>query len=123
MKFKKITWFLLVAFSITATISKAQLTVQGGFTPQQLVNYFVLGSGIQITNITYTGAPNAIGIFNGVNSNIGIDSGIIITSGDIINAPGPNTNGGQTTNNLTPGDNDLNNLIGGTGFDAAVFRI
>ena len=86
---KTYTYFLLISVLLSlSTMSKAQLTVQSGFTAQQLVNYFVTGSGIQITNATYTGAPNAAGIFNGVNSNIGIDSGIIITTGDVINAPG-----------------------------------
>jgi len=122
MNLKKIYLVVLAALCLIPNLIWGQLTVNTNLTPQQLVQNVLLGSGITAFNITYTGAPNAIGSFNGANSNIGIGSGVIMTSGDIANAPGPNNLGGAGTPNQTPGDNDLNNLGGGNTFDGCILE-
>ncbi len=79
----------------------------------------ILGSGITTSNIDYTGAANASGIFTGgAASGIGIDTGIIMTSGNANLAPGPNIADDDITVNGLPGDADLNGLTTGTTFDA-----
>ncbi|MBL0050718.1 MAG: choice-of-anchor L domain-containing protein [Bacteroidetes bacterium] len=122
MNLKKIYLVVLAALCLIPNLIWGQLTVNTNLTPQQLVQNVLLGSGITAFNITYTGAPNAIGSFNGANSNIGIGSGVIMTSGDIANAPGPNNLGGAGTPNQTAGDNDLNNLGGGNTFDGCILE-
>jgi gliding motility-associated-like protein len=83
----------------------------------------LLGPGVTATNITYVGAPAAIGFFNGVSSNIGLDSGIVMTSGSIQNAPGPNLQSGITTDNQLNGDPDLDNIMSPTSsWDASVLQ-
>src|ERR1041385_290551 len=118
-------FFCAVFTILVVSKANAQLVVSNA-APYNTANYLVqnvlLGQGVLVSNVTYTGSPNAIGYFNGINSNINLDSGIIITSGDIINAVGPNTNGAQTTANGTPGDAQLEQLTGnlpGNSFDAA----
>ncbi len=91
-------------------------------TAQYLVEDVLVGAGVQTSNWSYTGAPIAIGYFNGVNSNIGIDSGIVITSGSIMNAVGPNFTGSQSMGNGTPGDADLTSYSGNPTFDAAILE-
>lgn len=85
----------------------------------------ILGEGIIIdpTSISYTGAANQAGVFtNGLTSGIGIDSGIIMTTGSVFNAPGPNTAENVGTTTGTGGDAQLQNLVGGTLFDANVLE-
>lgn len=113
---------LSIVFLLSLTSGFAQLTVNGSLTPQQLVQTILLGNGVSASNITYTGAPAAIGSFNGTASNIGIASGILLTTGNLTNAIGPNNLGGQGLDNNRSGDADLNIISGVTTFDAAVLE-
>jgi hypothetical protein len=80
----------------------------------------ILGSGITISNITYTGAAAAAGTFTGgLSSGFGIDTGIILTSGSAASAAGPNNSDGATTNWGLPGNAQLN-ALGFSTLDATV---
>ena len=114
--------FIVSFFAFTGK-TKAQLSVSGAMTPTQLVQNVLLGPGVIATNITYNGAPAAIGYFNGVASNIGLDSGLVLTCGDIVNAPGPNNLTGSSTSNNLPGDPDLDNIMSPTlSYDATILE-
>lgn len=110
------------AFLFCVTSGFAQLTVNGSLTPQQLVQTILIGNGVSASNVTYNGAPVAIGSFNGTASNIGISNGILLTTGNLTNAVGPNNLGGQGLNNNRPGDADLNTISGVTTFDASILE-
>ncbi|MCC6700541.1 MAG: choice-of-anchor L domain-containing protein [Fluviicola sp.] len=61
-----------------------QLTVSvGTLTPQQMVQNVLVGNGVQVFNITFSGDPNQIGTFNSNGSNIALPSGIVMSSGDV----------------------------------------
>ncbi len=112
----------LVLISITP-IAKAQLIVNNTLTPAQLVQTVLLGSGVTASNITYNGAPVAIGSFNGVPSNIGLAAGVIMSSGDIANAVGPNNQSGASAGNGLPGDPDLDQIMSPSlSYDASVLE-
>lgn len=84
----------------------------------------ILGSGITINSVTYTGAADASGTFiDGLSSGIGIDEGIILTTGDAASAEGPNSADDTTTIHDTAGDADLDALIPQSTNDAAVLEI
>ena len=119
-RMKKIV--LSITFLLSITSGFAQLTVNGSLTPQQLVQTILIGNGVSANNVTYTGAPAALGSFNGTASNIGIASGILLTTGNLINAVGPNNLGGQGLDNNRSGDVDLNIISGVTTYDAAVLE-
>jgi len=134
MKDKKLNVVLLVVTmiaSVLAAMPAAQANSDGlvttdlddpSVTPESLVNT-LMGGGITVSNVTYTGANRAAGVFSGGTGIIGFESGIILSSGDIANVSGPNTNTATTTDNGMPGDEDLNSLIPGyTTFDAAVLE-
>jgi len=73
----------------------------------------LLGPGIEVQNITYTGATVASGYFTGgAAAGIGINSGISLTSGYLTNVNGTvNNNDGITGNNGTPGSTQLNTIV------------
>ncbi|MES2591172.1 MAG: choice-of-anchor L domain-containing protein [Bacteroidota bacterium] len=120
------TYFLLRAIALSIFISfsaKAQLTVSNSLTPAQLVQTVLLGSGVTASNITYNGAPLAIGKFTGSASNLGLASGVIMSSGKIANAVGPNNTSGKSTSNNRPGDPDLDQIFAYTySYDAAILE-
>jgi hypothetical protein len=105
-------------------------------TTAQAMAQSLLGGGVAISNVVYTGAPNAAGLFSGGAGSeniIGFDSGIVMGSGSVQTvAPhntacnkgveGPNQCPGNTTVNGTPGDADLTALSGKPTFDAAILQ-
>lgn len=96
----------------------------GGPTPENMVSSLLSAdAGITIVpgSVQYTGATNASGTFTGGGTNqsntIGIQTGIILSSGDAaFVSQVPNTNGGLTSDNNSPGNPLLEGLIteGGT---------
>jgi hypothetical protein len=93
----------------------------GALTPDDLANTLV-GTGVSISNVTYTGADVAAGRFVGGTGIIDFEDGVILSSGSVANVVGPNVEDGKTTVNSTPGDADLDVLSGFTTYDAAVLE-
>lgn len=93
--------------------SKNSLSVtsmSSGITAKQMVNN-ILGAGVVSSNVEYTGAAIASGIFtDGGAAGIGIESGIILSCGAAEYAIGPNNSDGASKDNNMPGDADLNAL-------------
>ncbi|MBN1948643.1 MAG: choice-of-anchor L domain-containing protein, partial [Candidatus Cloacimonetes bacterium] len=74
----------------------------------------LLGDNVTVSNVVYTGANIASGLFSGgLSAGISIDEGVILSSGYAANAIGPNISDGISGNNGLPGDSDLNTLIPG----------
>ncbi|MCJ7604124.1 MAG: PEP-CTERM sorting domain-containing protein [Desulfobulbaceae bacterium] len=83
----------------------------------------LVGSGVTISNVSYTGVNVASGYFSGgTAAGLGFDKGIVLTSGYASNLNGTsNTSDGITGINSQPGDAQLNSLIPGyTTHDATV---
>lgn len=96
--------------------------LNSGLTPADLVTA-LLGNGVTVTNVTFTGANNAAGTFTGGTGIVDFAGGIILSSGDISYVPGPNTQDDVTADNMHAGDADLDGLIPGyTTFDACVLE-
>jgi hypothetical protein len=105
-----------------ASAGQVVQNLDSGVTPQDLAGALV-GSGVTITNVTYTGANAATGRFSGLGV-VGFDSGIVLSSGNASAVVGPNTADNTTTNFGGPGDSDLNALVApNTTQDAAVLTI
>jgi hypothetical protein len=114
--------------------ARAQLTVVQGsamnMTPLQLVQNYLVGSGVTVSNATFNGSPtlissNLIGTFataGGATTQLGLLGGILMTSGKASLAIGPNSNTGAGFNANGTGDPDLNILSGSTTFDKAVLE-
>jgi hypothetical protein len=82
----------------------------------------LVGSGVTISNVVYTGGTNASGLFAGGATTVGFDSGVILTSGAAANALGPNDSSATTANNDLGGDTDLTTLSGVSTLDASVLE-
>jgi len=139
--------FLLIPF-LFSTHLHAQLQVQSnGYTPNQLVRDVLMGTGVEASNVSFTGTDVQRGYFDGSNSNIGIGSGVVLSTGNIAVGIGPNDTGdasfpydsgcGVPESNIPaseqgpgglcrPGDDDLNALLPPNAntqtFDAAVLE-
>jgi gliding motility-associated-like protein len=104
---------IIFLFSLSVSLSAvAQMTISSGvLTPAQYVNNLV-GPGITISNVTYTGTPQQIGVFGGT-SNIGFPAGgVVLSSGATTElvGPGANVTAGQT--NVSGITNTMNSTIG-----------
>ncbi|NLK52200.1 MAG: hypothetical protein GX295_07115 [Syntrophomonadaceae bacterium] len=82
-------------------------------TAEQLVQQ-IMGEGVQIVNVRYTGTDVAAGSFTAADGNIiGFNEGVILSTGNIRYADGPNAEGNMTHVNDLAGDEHLNLLVPG----------
>ncbi|UKN00894.1 choice-of-anchor L domain-containing protein [Paracrocinitomix mangrovi] len=130
---KKLVYILL---SLMATFivgnTYAQLTTSNAATPTQLVENTLVGNGVAVSNVVYTGNAEAIGSFNGANTNLGLASGVILTTGTVLNTGGilggsqgphgPNDSGSAGVDNGNPGYSPLTSLAGADTYNAAVLE-
>jgi len=116
---------LIIGLTTLSSLSlKAQLVIDDILTDVELVEEVLLGTGVQVYNISSTGSGQAIGEFNtgAGNPSVPMSNGIILSTGNIFDAPGPNVFGGTSTDNGTAGDADIDAIIGMTSNDAAVIE-
>lgn len=117
-----------------AVPSGAAVTVQDldhGTTAESMAMALV-GSGVTISNVVYSGANTAAGTFTGGTGSIGFESGIILSTGRVqtVDATdtcskgleGPNQCDENSTSNGTPGDASLDPLASFPTRDAAVLE-
>ncbi|MDG1429620.1 MAG: choice-of-anchor L domain-containing protein [Crocinitomicaceae bacterium] len=94
----------LAILVLLGTTMHAQISVNNTLTPADMVNALI-GPGVTVSNISFTGQGVQAGSFDGSMSNIGLDNGIIISSGTILDIVPPNQ---PTTGTFgQPGDPDL----------------
>ncbi len=106
--------------AVTRALSTQDLNT--GLTPTDLVTS-LLGPGVAVSNVMFTGTNPAAGTFSGGTGIIGFANGIILSSGDIAFVPGPNTQDDISANNALNGDPDLDALIPGyITYDACVLE-
>ncbi|MCA2535644.1 MAG: choice-of-anchor L domain-containing protein, partial [Microcystis sp. M57BS1] len=84
----------------------------------------LVGSGVTVSSISFTGANVAAGLFSGgLAAGLGINGGIVLSSGNIALATGPNNSNSAGANNSQLGDTDLNSIVTpNTTNDAAVLQ-
>ncbi|HEY5788332.1 MAG TPA: choice-of-anchor L domain-containing protein, partial [Microlunatus sp.] len=70
----------------------------------------IIGDGITVSNVQYTGNPLSAGTFAGLDP-VGFDSGIVLSSGEASTVVGPNDSPGKTGTMETSGDSDLNAIV------------
>lgn len=114
-------YFLLPLLLLTTHFTYSQLNVTEESNDTTFI-YSLAGPGIYVTNLHRTCGTAASGYFNSMDANVGIDSGMILTTGIITNATGPNNSGGTSYWNGTDGDEDLNDVVGVTTYDACVIE-
>lgn len=113
------TIFTLIIVLLCINV-QAQFTVQTTTNPTQLAQKIV-GKGVTISNVQFSGGAASAGFFKDNTGTIGIDSGIVLTTGTASSVAGP-ASSFMGDNNGSPGDNDLNYLAGGTGYNACILE-
>ncbi len=86
-------------------------------TPTQLAETLA-GTGVTVSNVSYTGAAAAAGQFTGMGAS-GIPTGVMLSSGGAIDAVGPNDSESTTGAMDQAGDADLDALVGRQTRDAS----
>ncbi len=105
---------LVLVFLFQSNNSLAQLQINTAMSPQQLVQNVLVGSGVQVFNITFNSPSTAlnIGEFNyGSLTNIGLNHGLIIASGNVNNAIGPNNSASMGNPTNSGSDPQLQSLV------------
>lgn len=98
-----------------------QLAVTASTDYTQLVNN-LSGSGVSVSNVTFTGSSQASGIYsNGGSSNLGSTSGVVLSTGIATDVDNGFTYNGSS-DLLVSGNTLIGGLSGGTTFDAAVLE-
>jgi len=114
--------YLIIIIMLSNIVLNAQLQISQSLTPTQLIQQVLIGNGVTVSNITFTGDVQAIGKFyNGATTNLGLQSGVIMTSGNATLAIGPNNSGSSGFNNTGVSDPQLASLVTTAIHDAAVF--
>jgi gliding motility-associated-like protein len=112
-----------ILYIIFANFVFAQITVTTGIPANTLVQDVLVGGGVTVNNIQYTGHASSIGRFQTgtTPTNLGLSSGILMSTGNI-NSPqvGSSASVFASSNLGQPGYQLLTNTIGATTYDAAV---
>lgn len=120
----KVIYLFLILFS--APFIYGQLSTGGGLSPNQLVQNILVGQGVSVSNVSYSGSNGAIGSFQAANTSLGIDEGIILTTGTINSGPdgpyGPNNKPNAGLDNGAGAFGPLTNLAGTNTFNAAILE-
>ncbi|PIE39728.1 MAG: PEP-CTERM sorting domain-containing protein [Gammaproteobacteria bacterium] len=117
---KKLSGVFISCAAFAAASAQAGLVV-GDVNDGNVLASAIVGSGITISNVSYTGANGASGSFsNGVASGLELESGIMLTTGQVSNAAGSNDDTGAGTDNGADGYAPLTGLAGYDTYDAVV---
>jgi gliding motility-associated-like protein len=120
-------FLLLLICVVLSTGSFSQLATTTGIPPSNLVQNVLLGPGVTVSNIVYTGANTAIGQFTGTGTNLGIANGIVMTTGTVLDNQagphGPNDQSDAGVDNQFAGSNLLAGIAGNVStFNAATLE-
>lgn len=110
---------------IIFTSAKSQMVVDTTHTPDYLVKNILAGksSNIEIDNVSFIGDNASIGIFKlNLKYNDLIRKGIIMSTGNVYDAIGPNNSANKSSETYINSDKDLNKIINGNTFDAAILE-
>lgn len=123
---KKVLFILFITLFVDV---KSQLVVSSGaMTPTQYVQDVLVGSGVTVSNVTFSGGTEQLGEFEaaGTNPFLGVTNGLVMATGNVNVAVGPNNTGSAESGggNFGASDPDLEALEGtGIGInDAAVLE-
>ena len=101
--------FALLLGCFAATALQAQV-VTSGLTIEEYVNEILLGSGVQATNITYTGGDVQLGHLTGGEGTFSVDEGLVLSTDNALNLGDEDCNTYPCTDCIGNGFNDADLL-------------
>lgn len=104
------TLCLALIFLANIAPALAQLTVNATLTPTQLVQNVLVGPGVTVSNVTYTGGAGSIGSFTTgtTATNLGFADGIIMSSGLVNGSPSIGSPASSFVSNANNSGTDAN---------------
>jgi hypothetical protein len=99
----------------------AQMLIDNTMTPTELVEEILLGEGVLATNITFSGNPQQIGMFDASNGVFPLTEGVVMSTGNVADVAAA-ANSFASTGFGTAGDPDLAAISGGLIRDAAILE-
>ncbi len=105
-------------------ISYSQFVVQNGASPQFLVENVLLGNGVSVTNVSYTGSTLSLGSFTQTSPGaLGMSSGIVLSTGRVTDLASANNVPNMQYNTQGGSDAQLQSLAPMLNiYDAAVLE-
>ncbi|PLT31762.1 choice-of-anchor L domain-containing protein [Peribacillus deserti] len=85
-------------------------TIENGLSPEELVRNIV-GEGVKVQGVKYTGAGTAAGTFTDSKVNLGLNKGIILSTGEANGIAVTGDFPGYGISHELPGDRDLEELV------------
>jgi len=113
---------ILISLVFAPLVSIGQLITSSN-SAANLVQNVLLGTGVTVSNISYSGSGAAIGSFTANGTNLGLASGVIITTGTISGPDGPqgpNNTEGAGMDNGAGGYSPLTAIAGAPTYNAAI---
>lgn len=120
------------ALTFMALAGFGQLSVDNAIDIEDAIQNVLLGEGVQVSGISFSGDDNQIGIFNAEMANVNMSQGIIIGTGDVLfaqtGADGVGMGGNENTGgslggfNIGASDADLEALSSFDMHDAAILE-
>jgi hypothetical protein len=114
---------------LSSSTSFAQLSIDTNMTPRQLVEKLLVGQGVKVGKVSYTGNKLAIGHYKSTNLPIDLKEGVLLCTGNVFEAIGPNSYPYTTTEFMDvkaqrklKGDKDLNRIAHNMSYDAAILE-
>jgi gliding motility-associated-like protein len=122
-----IKFFVAIAALFPFFTASAQLEVDNTLTVEEYVTQFLIGEGVEVSNITFNGMPGDqvsvyVGSFQNASNEITLQEGMIMASGGVTGAEGPNETGSSSViGTSTYSDTDLEQAANSTNLnDVAV---
>ncbi|MEW6469161.1 MAG: OmpA family protein [Bacteroidota bacterium] len=118
--------FSRIAISITCflifTGSRAQVRIDSAGKVAYLVKKVLLGEGVSVSNMKYTGSSKCVAGFNADSVDLPIKKGVVFSTGYAEEVKGPNYDESHSGYVNTAGDKDLKKISGHNTFDAVILE-
>ena len=110
--------FALLTYFLISISSFSQLIIDPSVPANTLVQNYLMGGGVTVSNVVYSGGSESLGYFtNGATTNLGFDKGIILSTGRVIDAAN-NVSAFTSFYTNSGGDNDIAAIASGIVYDA-----
>ncbi len=119
---KKFFALLVICLSAAFNPTPAQIRIDTSLNAVRLVNDILLGEGVAVSNVKYTGPRHAIAGYQDSSKILSIHNGLLLTTGNALMCSGPNHFAGMGWVSKAAGNRRLDSIASGETHDAAVLE-
>jgi outer membrane protein OmpA-like peptidoglycan-associated protein len=119
---KKIFPSLVICLFAAFNSCPAQIRIDTSLNAVRLVKDILLGEGVAVSNVKYTGSRHAIASYQDSSKILSIQNGLLLTTGNALMCSGPNNFAGMGWVSKSAGSRRLDSIAAGDTYDAAVLE-